>query len=253
LSDSERTNLAFIESYFSNYIEGTEFTVEEARDIIFNGVIPQGRPADAHDILETYRIVSNYPRMAVTPRSFESFISLLKTRHSGIMGMRLDKMPGEFKLKENRAGSTLFVAPNLVIGTLQKGYEIYRSIETPLHRAIYMMFLTSEVHQFVDGNGRVARIMMNSELVAASEQKIVIPTVYRNNYISALKALSQSALTAPLIQVLDFAQRYTSAIRWDDFATARSTLEETNAFLDSNEAEDRGIRLVVPKDSNVGT
>ena len=29
-----------------------------------------------------------------------------------------------------------------------------------------MMFLVSEVHPFVDGNGRIARIMMNAELVA---------------------------------------------------------------------------------------
>ena len=43
--DSTKTNLAFFESYFSNYIEGTEFALEEAVDIVFNGVIPLNRPA----------------------------------------------------------------------------------------------------------------------------------------------------------------------------------------------------------------
>ena len=108
-----------------------------------------------------------------------------------------------------------------------------------------MMFLVSEVHPFVDGNGRAARIMMNAELVAEDEQRIIIPTVYRNDYLTALKALSQSEKPTPVIRVLDFAQKYTGSIRWDDFDTARSDLQQTNAFRDSTEAEDHGVRLVI--------
>jgi len=248
MADSAKTNLAFFESYFSNYIEGTEFAIEEAVDIVFHGVIPRERPEDAHDILGTFRIVANNTDMARTPRAFDSFVSLLKQRHAACMAMRHDKMPGQFKSKENRAGSTFFVAPDLVLGTLEKGFEIYRGFEVALHRAIFMMFLVSEVHPFMDGNGRIARIMMNSELVAQDEQKIIIPTVFRNNYISALKALSQSGKSPAIVQVLDFAHRYTSSIRWEDFNTARADLQATHAFLDANEAEDKGIRLVLPKE-----
>ncbi len=166
------------------------------------------------------------------------------------MAMRPGKMPGQFKSKENRAGNTYFVLPSLVLGTLGKGFEVYRGIEPPLHRAIFMMFLVSEVHPFADGNGRVARIMMNSELVAAGEQKIIIPAVYRNNYVTALKALSQSSKSTPFVQVLDFVQRYTAAIQWEDFNRARADLQATHAFLDANEADDNGIRLVLPKNVN---
>jgi hypothetical protein len=60
-------------------------------------------------------------------------------------------------------------------------------------------------------------------------------------------ALSQSGKSTPLVQVLDFAQRYTASIRWEDFDRARAELQATNAFIDANEAEDRGIRLVLPK------
>ena len=75
-----------------------------------------------------------------------------------------------------------------------------------------MMFLVAEVHPFSDGNGRVARIMMNAELVAAGEQRIVVPTIYRGNYLAALKALSNRAGAEPLIRTLDFAQRLSLAI-----------------------------------------
>jgi len=247
LTDTGRINLAFFEAYFSNYIEGTEFGVEEAVDIVFNGYTPEDRPQDAHDILGTYRIVSDRAEMRNLPQRFEDFIQFLKARHAQFMELRPEKRPGEFKIRDNRAGSTLFVNPDYVMGTLKKGFEIYQGIESPLHRAIFMMFLVSEVHPFVDGNGRAARIMMNAELVAGGEQKIIIPTVYRNNYLSALKAISQTGNGAPLIRMLDFAQKYTTSITWNDFETARAILQSTHAFRDANEAEDLSIRLVLPE------
>ncbi|MGH8025050.1 MAG: Fic family protein, partial [Limisphaerales bacterium] len=171
----------------------------------------------------------------------------LKERHATFMELRSDKRPGEFKSKPNRAGTTVFVAPDLVVGTLAKGFEMYRGLEAPFHRAVFMMFLISEVHPFFDGNGRAARIMMNAEFVAQDEQRIIIPTVYRDDYLTALKALSQSEKLTPVIRVLDFAQRYTGSIHWEHFDTARSDLQHTNAFRDSTEAEDHGVRLVLPK------
>ncbi|MDE0374271.1 MAG: hypothetical protein OXI73_17235 [Rhodospirillales bacterium] len=59
--------LAFFEAYFSNFIEGTEFAVDEAADIAFRGVVPNERPADAHDVLGTWRIVSDTREMGRTP------------------------------------------------------------------------------------------------------------------------------------------------------------------------------------------
>jgi hypothetical protein len=238
--------LPFFEAYFSNFIEGTEFAVDEAVDIVFKGHIPKARPEDAHDVLGTWRVVSDENEMSRLPGDFTELIAVLKRRHARIMEGRPDKGPGRFKADPNRAGSTTFVAPELVEGTLAKGFEIYRGLTGPLHRAIFMMFLVSEVHPFADGNGRAARIMMNAELVAAGENRIIVPTVYRNNYLMALKALSQNRVTGALVRVMDFAQRYTTAIDFSDFERARSILERTHAFADPNEADAAGVRLVLP-------
>jgi hypothetical protein len=51
--------LPFFEAYFSNYIEGTRFSVAEAHDIALLGLVPTGRPEDAHDVSATFRIVSD--------------------------------------------------------------------------------------------------------------------------------------------------------------------------------------------------
>jgi hypothetical protein len=238
--------LPFFEAYFSNFIEGTEFAVDEAADIVFKGHIPKARPEDAHDVLGTWRVVSDQNEMSRLPGNSTELIALLKSRHARIMEGRPDKGPGRFKAEPNRAGSTTFVTPELVEGTLSKGFEIYRGLTSPLHRAIFMMFLISEVHPFADGNGRVARIMMNAELVAARENRIIVPTVYRNNYLTALKALSQNGVTGALVRVIDFAQKYAAAVDFSDLDRARLLLDRTHAFADPNEADAAGIRLVLP-------
>src|SRR4029079_3755865 len=129
---------------------------------------------------------------------------------------------------------------------LAKGFEIYRGLTSPLHRAMFMMFLVSEIHPFADGNGRAARIMMNAELVAAGENRIVVPTVYRNNYLMALKALSQNGITGALVRTLDVAQRYTAAVDFSELDRARFILDRTHAFADPTEADAAGVRLVLP-------
>lgn len=243
ITQEERTNLSFFEAYFSNFIEGTEFEVSEAADIVFKNAIPSERPEDAHDILGTFKIVSNYNEMKQVPKNFDDFITKLKYRHSEVMVARKDKNPGHFKSKINVAGSTQFVHPELVQGTLRKGYEIYSALEYSFHKAVYMMFLISEVHPFADGNGRLARIMMNAELVTNQDQKIIIPIVYRNNYIAALKSLTNHENSTPLIRTLDFAQKFTHTIDWSDYERAKNQLEACHAFIDPHEAEREGIRL----------
>lgn len=227
------SNLAFFESYFSNFIEGTEFSVDEAREIVFDGVIPTERPEDAHDVLGTFRVVSDDNELSRVAADFPEFLDLLRSRHARIMEGRPDKNPGVFKKKGNQAGNTIFVAPDLVNGTLERGFEFLQALGEPFHRATFMMFLVSEVHPFVDGNGRVARAMMNSELVSRGEERIIIPTAYRTDYLSALKAISQSGHTEPLVRMLDVAQSYTHSIDWTTLDRARDMLNNTNAFAEA--------------------
>ena len=247
---NDGTTLPFFEAYFSNFIEGTEFAVEEAAAIVFENRIPNTRPQDAHDILGTYRVLSDAAEMSRIPETLAEFERLLKRRHTALMQARPDKAPGQYKTEQNRAGNTMFVDPDLVRGTLDQGFRAYRSLPTPFQRAVFMMFLVAEVHPFTDGNGRTARIMMNAELVTAGQQRIIIPTIYRANYLSALKAISNRTSAEPLIRMLDFAQRFTRSIDWTGFRRAEAELRAANAFVDSIEAEERGLRLRIPESAN---
>ncbi len=241
-----RALLPFYEAYFSNFIEGTEFTIDEAAEIVFDHAVPAERPEDAHDVLGTYQIVADRQEMRRVPGTYDEFDDLLRSRHGVLMASRADKHPGEYKTRPNRAGTTEFVLPELVEGTLEQGLDVGRRIALPFFRAVYMMFLVAEVHPFADGNGRIGRIMMNAELEHRDEVRIIIPTVYRNNYLSALRAGSHNSQFEQLLAVLTFAQRYTARIDFTDRARAEAELTRTNAFRDANEAEASGVRLVLP-------
>ncbi len=235
-------NLSFYDAYFSNYIEGTEFLVEEAIDIVFNNAIPTERPADAHDVLETYRILSSQEEMRNVPSGFDGFIAVLKSRHASVMEGRAEQQPGQFKLKANRAGSTYFVEPELVLGTLRQGFLRYQALDTSMARALFIMFLIAEVHPFADGNGRMARIMMNAELVTGGQTRIIIPSVYRSEYINGLKLLTHHKDPSAFIRVMSYAQQFTFSIDFSDLNDATQQLASLNAFHDP----DDNVRLKMP-------
>lgn len=241
-----QATLAFFEAYFSNYIEGTEFTPEEAEEIVFHGRIPADRPTDAHDVLGVWRIVSDPTGMRRVPRSADDFLDLLRERHAVMLANRPEAAPGRFKTAANRVGAIEFVRPDAVVGTLERGMEMYKTLDSPFRRAAFIHFLVSEVHPFVDGNGRVARMMMNAELVAGDQERIVIPTVYRDNYIAGQRALTAGHGAHAMLRMLDFAWGWTAAVPWRDFETTMATLRTCHAF-DTDEQSDRlGTRLAMP-------
>lgn len=237
--------VAFFDAYFSNFIEGTEFEVGEAQAIVFGGVIPTARPADAHDVLGTFALVGDAAWMSHGVRhdtDFAAFRDRLRHAHARILQGRPDKRPGQFKQVANRAGDTVFVAPELVDGTLHRGFDLARALETPFQRAAMLMFVLSEVHPFDDGNGRIARAFMNAELVIGEQARIIIPSVYRDDYLTALRVLSRQQEPDPFLEVLAFAQRVVAGVDWSTTATAEGALRTTNAF--ARPAPE--IRLVLP-------
>ena len=221
---------AFIETYFSNYIEGTEFEIEEAHDMVSRGRPLKYREDDSHDILGTYRAILASKAKPVIPQRFDEFAKQLQAWNREVIESRQSRTPGEFKTVSNRAGNTVFVAPDLVTGTLEKGYEIMMSATSPANRAALAMFVVAEVHPFTDGNGRTARLAMNLFLTQAGFTRIIIPTVFRDDYISALKAMSINALPTPLARMLGRAARFSRWVNMTSKAAAFNDLKRSNAL-----------------------
>lgn len=236
---------AFFDAYFSNYIEGTKFNVEEAQHIVFHGVLPASRPKDAHDVLGTYRLLStrNFTERTVVDDTPDEFLERLRAAHRLIMVGRPEERPGEWKRTENMAGTTVFVHPDLVEGTLRKGLQMIRALDDPFQRAVAMMCVLSEVHPFADGNGRVSRAFMNAEVLSAGQPRILVPIIVRDEYIAALRAMTREAHVQTLVDVLSFGQRLTAAVDFSNYEEALADLRAVNAF----EEPRPGVRPMLPR------
>jgi Fic family protein len=238
ISEDSSRLFSFFEAYFSNYIEGTKFIIEDAKKIVDTGIAIPKRIKDSHDILGTFHIVSNRHEMTITPATSDDLIQILKHRHSTMMKGRADEVDaGEFKRQNNRAGTTEFVDFTLVEGTLKQGFRYYAALNDPMAKAIFMMFMISEVHPFTDGNGRISRIMGNAELFKSGLSRIIVPTVYREDYIMSLKKITNRKEPDTFIRVMDKLQYFSNNIFGDNFDELNNYFKATNAYKEPSEGK----------------
>ena len=234
---SRYTYLPFFEAYFSNFIEGTEFEVDEAARIVFDHEIPANRPEDAHDVIGAYRLVADSDEMLHTGADPDDFITLVKRRNATIMEGRPDKRPGAFKDRANRAGATYFVSAELVEGTLKAAFRLRDELDTAWEKAVFIAFVVAEVHPFDDGNGRTARVMMNAELHAGGQTRIIVPTVFREDYLDGLRVLSRQDDPTVFIKAMRYAHDFTASIDFAHYAEAKRLLARANAFNEPGSAQ----------------
>lgn len=223
-------NFAFVESYFSNYIEGTEFDIDQARAFVLDGQPITQRPKDSHDVIGVFQQIIDPGWANQTLSSGEPVLHQLQARHADQMKHRPEVKPGEFKTDSNRAGNTIFVRPRLVRGTLMQASTLLPSIPPGIARGLFAMFMVSEVHPFNDGNGRLARLVMNSELNTVNSCRIIIPTLYREEYLDWLRVLTRDGNSKPFLDAMQWIQSWTASFDYEDLDSLLLSLEKTNAF-----------------------
>ena len=229
-TEKAKANFAFLESYFSNFIEGTEFDVQEAHDIVLMGKPLSSRPKDSHDILGVFRQALEPGWRNQTLASGESVLEQLRTRHADLMRERPEVSPGDFKDRENFAGNTAFVEPRLVRGTLVEASKLLPGVPSGAARALLAMFIVAEVHPFNDGNGRTARLVMNAELSAVNACRIIVPTLYREEYMDCLRLLTRERDPKPFIKAMVHIHQWTAGFDYEDIAGTIKQMAQCNAF-----------------------
>ena len=235
---------AFVESYFSNYIEGTTFTVEEAEDIVFHGKLIAERDEDSHDILGTFEAAQRDPLYSEAPQDPDAMLAWLQRANTLVMQARKGKNPGQWKEKPNQAGSTLFVLPELVPQTLKQAWHLLLTLEHPMKRALMAMFIVSEVHPFADGNGRTARLLMNAFLSQQAHCRIVVPTLLREDYLLSLKALTHQADATAYIRLMRLCQTWTAEL---DYMTDVSGMNRQLDGCNAKQEDASRHRLLSPR------
>ena len=232
-SGDAKVNFAFLESYFSIYVEGTKFSIEEAEGIVLRSEVIASRPKDSHDILGVFSLAINPGTRDSLPPPGPPFVDGLRQRHQVMLSRRPEINPGELKTEVNFAGTTRFVEPGFVRGTLQEGSLIALSVPEGPSRAIFYAFLVSEVHPFDDGNGRISRLMMNAELSRLGLCRIIIPTLYHPQYVDCQRALTRSNEPDGFIKALTLAAQWCAQFDYSKIVPLIEAVRATNALEES--------------------
>ncbi|RLG44040.1 MAG: Fic family protein [Thermoproteota archaeon] len=177
--------------YNTNAIEGNTLTLRETRLVLEEGITIAGKPLrdhlEARNHLEALKYVEELSRRRI--REFD----LLKIHHLVMMGIP-EARPGEYRREQVYIGGSSHIPPppsevpkligrflRWLNGTIES--EELHPVELA---AVAHAYLTA-IHPFLDGNGRVARLLMNILLMRYGYPLTVIRKERRREYYKALE------------------------------------------------------------------
>lgn len=175
----------------SSRIEGTQTNIEDAfKDV--TDLEPEGR--DDWREVQNYIEAVNYSVERL--QSFPFSNRLLRDTHAILMqGVRGEnKMPGEFRASQNWIGVSLknavFVPPNQehvsnLMSDMERFLQDDNIIVPPLIKIAIAHYQFETIHPFLDGNGRLGRLMISIYL--ASENLLIKPALYLSDYFERNK------------------------------------------------------------------
>jgi Fic family protein len=190
LPDPQQFIYAYVrkEATLSSQIEGTQSSLSEL--LLFENDAATGVPMD--DVQE----VSNYVAamdhgLARLREGFPLSLRLLKEIHGVLLskGRGSEKQPGEFRTSQNwiggsRPGNALFVPPppDQVLSCMGALELFLHDKSTPtLVRAGLAHAQFETIHPFLDGNGRIGRLLIT--LLLCAEGLLAEPLLYLSLYL----------------------------------------------------------------------
>lgn len=217
------------EAQKSSSLEGTYTDPEQ--QMLF--ALEPTEPASASDPANAQREVFNYAQALQLRRSRDDLplsLRLIRELHRVLMHRvrGSDRQPGEFRRLQNQIGRPARYVPppaNLVPGLLDN-FEKYlhaRNRLDPLVRAFVAHYQFEAIHPFMDGNGRVGRLLLAlciAEWCGLSNQWLYMSAYFDRNkdeYIDRLFDISthgaweawiEFCLTGVVEQARDTTRRY---------------------------------------------
>ncbi len=202
-TELEQRNESFLVGFIhnTNSIEGNSLTEEEVYLLTHDGIAPKEKNLkeihETENMKEAYDYISSYKG----PIS----INLVKDLHKLVQKNIETKTLGEFKIKQNYVtGSDHLPTPPMFTNKRMKllilWYNRHKSKLHPLELAslFHLEFLI--IHPFIDGNGRVSRLLHNLILV----QNKLPPMIFYNNKKQAYYETIKNGLQDTPIPFLKF-------------------------------------------------
>lgn len=183
-------------TYSSNALEGNSLTELETKVLLEDGLTVGGKP-----LRDTFEALGH-------AEAYDFMFSLLGERRVTIEDIKTFHRLFYKSIDESNAGvwrdviiivtgsDYAFPVPaeldGLMVG-LERWIDAKRGSMHPVRFAamLHLKFVT--IHPFVDGNGRVARLLMNTALIQDGYMFAVVPPILRTDYLAAIRGYQQKS------------------------------------------------------------
>lgn len=190
-----RTELA----YTSNAIEGNTLTRKETEMAIEEKITSGAKPIN--DYLEAINHAKAFEFIRTSAQNNikidENYILQI---HKIILSGIDDTNAGFYRSVRVRISGSQTILPNpLKVPDLMKDFSdwLAKKENDMLIKAIEAHYRLVTIHPFVDGNGRTARLLLNSILLENGYMPIIIRTIDRRRYLSALETYQTKENSEP--------------------------------------------------------
>jgi len=177
-------------TYTSNAIEGNTLTRQETAMIVAKGITVEGKSITEHLEATNHAKAYEYIRDLRLDKVEDITERIILDIHAIIL-RNIDTMnAGIYRNVAVRiAGSTVVLPNPLKVPELMKAFivRLQKSGRNAVETAIDAHFRLVSIHPFTDGNGRVARLLMNLILMAAGYPSAIIRKEDRKQYIETIE------------------------------------------------------------------
>ena len=177
-------------TYTSNALEGNSLTESETKVVIEDGLTIEGKPLRDHYEAVGHAKAYDYVYL-ITEKEGLTEENILNLHRLFYQQIDAEKAGHYRDVKVYISGSRYAVAAvSKIPGEMQKLVKWYNDNEKKLHpielaATLHQRFVF--IHPFVDGNGRVARLLMNLALLRNGYTIAIIPAILRHEYIYSLE------------------------------------------------------------------
>lgn len=176
--------------YNSNAIENSTLSLEETEKILLQ--IELDRAISQRELFETRNLARVVEYISVKASSQELTLAVMTSLHGMLLANIRDEVAGRFRQGNEyvRVGSHIAAHPLQVPLDLQKMLTEYnaRASDHIVERIARLHLTFEHIHPFVDGNGRIGRVLNNFLLLREGYVPINIKFIDRAQYYDAFKA-----------------------------------------------------------------
>lgn len=190
--------------YNSNAIENSTLTLEETEKILLQ--IDLDRFISEREIFETKNLARVVSYIDTRAKEQELTLDVMLTLHKMLISNIRDDIAGRFRKDDEyvRVGSHIAPAPKEIIERMEKMLAEYnaRSRESIIKRVARLHLAFEHTHPFIDGNGRIGRVLNNYLLIREGFVPINIKFIDRKKYYEAFKEFDEKGRTAIMEEIV---------------------------------------------------